>query len=110
MSTLSHHDIIKLSESELVNALKSMPTDELEFHANNIMLDLGGDDYGALMKHVMQVLESQNDPSKRFAQIQDTLRDSLPNKAQMSDIYERLATIVMLIITRRYQAILKKKH
>jgi len=109
MSTLSHHDIIKLSEADLVSALKQMPTEQLELHANNIMVDLGGDDYGALMKHVMQVLETQSDPAKRFSQIQNTLRDSLPNKAQMSDIYQRLATIVMLIITRRYQAILKTK-
>ncbi|KZX82283.1 hypothetical protein A3715_00585 [Oleiphilus sp. HI0009] len=110
MTTLSHHDIIKLNEKELVAALKSMSTNELEVHANNIMHDLGGDDYGTIMKLVMQTLEQdQHAGSDRFKTIQNVLRDNLPNKAHMSDIYERLASIVMLIIMQKYREILSTK-
>lgn len=109
MASLSHHDIIKLEEKELVAALKQMPVEDLELHAFHLMQDLGSDDYGAVMRTVMQALENHTEQSGQFDLIQNTLRNSLPNKAHMSDIYQRLASIIMLIIMRKYREILSAK-
>ena len=61
------------------------------------------------MKLIMKALEGQQSNPKRYVKIQSVLRDTLPNKAVMSDIYERLATILMLILVRKYKQILETK-
>lgn len=109
MSKLSKNDIIILKEAELVAALKIMPDEELEDHAFSLVEELGGNDFGALMKLIMKELEGEQSNQKRYLKIQSVLRDTLPNKAVMSDIYERLATILMLILVRKYKKILEAK-
>ena len=109
MAQLSTQDVLRLPEAELVTALKAMTVDELELHAEGLITELGSDDYSSLMKVVMKALESENSTQDRFAQIQNILRDTLPNKAHMSDIYQRLASMIMLILMRKYKEILTSK-
>jgi len=109
MTQLSTHDILKLNEKELVSAIKTMPDEELEQHALGLMEELGGNDYSGLMKTVMKELENDMTNAERYVHIQNVLRDALPNKAHMSDIYERLASMIMLIIMRKYKQILSGK-
>jgi hypothetical protein len=110
MSQLSTQDIMILSEKELVAKLKPMNTEELEHHAQGLMLELGEEDYAKIMKQVMAELNnSEKQVQSRFELVQNVLRNELPNKAIMSDIYQRLASIVMLILAKKYQSILKTK-
>ena len=109
MANLSTQDILRLSESELVASLKSMSIDDLEQHAEALILELGSDDYSGVMKAVMRALETQEKQQDRFTHVQNILRDTLPNKAHMSDIYQRLASMIMLILMRKYKEILVNK-
>jgi hypothetical protein len=109
MTRLSALELTQIDEKTLVEKLRSMNLDELEFHAKELMLELGSEDYGFVMKKVMQALESEPNTDGRFTLIQNTLRDTLPNKAVMSDIYARLASIVMMIIAARYKSMLRSK-
>ena len=110
MAQLTTQDVLRLPESELVAALKAMPVDELEQHAEALIAELGSDDYSGVMKVVMKALESEPNQTNRFTQIQNILRDTLPNKAHMSDIYQRLASMIMLILMRKYKEILTGKQ
>jgi len=104
---LQTHDVIKIKEAELVEKLKTMSLEELEFHALNIMKDMGADRYPQIMTTVMQTLqEDQGEGYSRFETVQNTLQNELPNKAYMSDIYARLAAMVMTIISRKYADLL----
>lgn len=106
-NSLSPHEIIRIKESELVAKLKVMSIDELEQHAQDIMKDMGADNYSQIMAGVMKCLkEDQSEGYTRFETVQKKLQDSLPNKAYMSDIYARLAAIVMTIISRKFQDLL----
>ena len=106
-NTLSAHEIIRIKESELVSKLKEMTIDELEQHAQTIMEDMGSNNYSGIMTDVMKCLkEDQSKGYSRFEMVQKKLQDSLPNKAYMSDIYARLAAIVMTIISRKFQDLL----
>lgn len=109
MAQLSTQDVLRLPESELVAALKAMQLEELEQHAEALIDELGSEDYSGVMKAVMRALESDSGQSDRFTQIQNILRDTLPNKAHMSDIYQRLASLIMLILMRKYKEILTNK-
>ena len=103
---LSSNEVMGLKESELVAKLKAMTTAELEKHAETIMKEMGSSAYAANMALVMQALKEAPDSTDRFQTVQKTLEDLLPNKAYFSDIYARLAAIVMMIIARKFQALL----
>lgn len=103
---LSTHEVMGLKESELVSKLKAMEIAELEHHAEQIMLEMGSTAYAANMSKVMQVLKDTPEAEKRFQTVQSTLESLLPNKAYFSDIYARLAAIVMMIISRKFQALI----
>ena len=105
--SLSAHDIIRIKEAELVSKLKTMSIDELEQHAQTIMKDMGSNNYSSIMTDIMKCLkEDQSEGYSRFETVQKKLQDSLPNKAYMSDIYARLAAIVMTIISRKFKDLL----
>ena len=109
MAQLSTLDMLRLPEPELVAALREMPVEQLEQHAEALIPELGSGDYSGIMKVVMKALESEPKQTDRFTQIQNILRDTLPNKAHMSDIYQRLASMIMLILMRKYKEILTGK-
>ena len=109
MPQLTTQDVLRLPEPELVAALKAMSVEQLEQHAEGVISELGSDDYSGIMKIVMKALESQPTQTNRFTQIQNILRDTLPNKGHMSDIYQRLASMIMLILMRKYKDILTGK-
>ncbi len=100
------HDIIKLNEVELVAQLKAMDLAEMEQHARAIVLELGSDNYAGLMTRVIkQVKQAPDQHSQVFVQVQSTIQQFLPHEAYKSDIYARLAAIMMTIIARRFQDI-----
>lgn len=101
------HELISMPEAELVKAVKTMPIDELEQHAKQIIKDLGGDNYGALMKQAMQTVQSEAEGGSRFETLKALIKDSLPNKAVLSDIYARLAALMMVIISRKLNEMMR---
>lgn len=106
-ATLKTHQVISLKEAELVSHLKQMSLEELEFHAHEIMKDMGAEQYSNVMSKVMKSLEAESlEGLTQFEVVQKTLEDELPNKAYLSDIYARLAAIVMTIISRRFKQLL----
>lgn len=104
--TLSTQQVLALSETELVAKLKKMQTSELEIHAENIMKEMGSSDYSKVMAQIMKVVKADEKNTTPFKNVQKALEDLLPNKAYFSDIYERLAAIVMTIIARRFKDLL----
>lgn len=105
--SLKTHQVISLKETELVGHLKNMSLEELEFHAHEIMKDMGAEQYSNVMAKVMKSLEGDaKDGYSKFERVQKTLEDELPNKAYLSDIYARLAAIVMTILSRRFKELL----
>lgn len=107
MPSLTTLEVMQLDEKMLVEKLRKMEIEELEQHAKGLMSELGSEDYGRIMKQVMQALESSQESDSKFTLVQNTLRTTLPNKAVMSDIYERLASIVLMIIAARYKSLLQ---
>ena len=105
-ASLQTHQVISLKEAELVTHLKAMSLEELEFHAHEIMKDMGAEQYSNVMSKVMKSLEDPKEGYSKFETVQKTLEDELPNKAYLSDIYARLAAIVVSIISRRFKAFL----
>ncbi len=102
------HEIISINESDLVGALKTMSLDQLEKHAKQIIKDMGSDNYAGLMTEAMQVVKAESDQAQKFQALQNTIRDFLPNEAVMSDIYARLAAILMMILSRKFSSIMAK--
>jgi hypothetical protein len=106
-ATLKTHQVISLKEAELVAHLKIMSIEELEYHAHEIMKDMGAEQYPNVMAKVMKSLEGDaKEGYNKFELVQKTLEEELPNKAYLSDIYARLAAIVMTILSRRFKELL----
>ncbi len=103
---LKTHEIISMKESELVTHIKQMSLEELEFYVKEIMTDMGADSYPAVMSQVMKTLEADDTSASKFEIVQKAIEEALPNKAYLSDIYARLAALVMSIIARKFQALL----
>lgn len=95
------HDVIKLSEAELTPLLKTMPLDELETHIQNMLKELGCSDYANTMLALMRLIRDNGTKGSTFNLLQDYLRDTLPNKVMMSDLYARLAAMVMVFLVRK---------
>ena len=104
---LKTHDVIKIKEAELVDRLRAMSLEELEFHTLSIMKDMGAENYPEVMTSIMKTIKADHQEGySRFEMVQNTLQNTLPNKAYMSDIYARLAAMVMTIISRKYADLL----
>jgi len=104
---LNSNEVISVKEAELVSKLKEMDIEELEHHAQTIMKDMGTDEYSSIMSNIMKSLkEEQREGYSQFESVQKQLEEELPNKAYMSDIYARLAAIVMTIISKKFKALL----
>lgn len=103
---LSSQDVMASKEADLVNNIKKMSIDELESHAEYIMKEMGSSDYSQIMSSVMKAINKDNLQQSQFETAQITLEELLPNKAYLSDIYARLAAIVMSIIARKFKALL----
>jgi hypothetical protein len=103
---LSSQEVMAFKEADLVAKLKDMQIDELEKHAEYIMKEMGSSDYSQIMFAIMKALKQNNLDQSQFKTVQKTLEELLPNKAYFSDIYARLAAIVMSIIARKFEAML----
>lgn len=95
------HDVIKLSEAELTPLLKTMPLEELEMHIQKMLNDLGCSDYATTMLALMRLIQDNKGKGSSFHRVQDYLRETLPNKVMMSDLYARLAAMVMVFLVRK---------
>ncbi len=100
------HEIMSLKENELVQRLKPMSLERLEHHAQELIEEMGSDNYAGIMSQVMKTLNQRSDSEQpAFERVQQTLQQHLPNQAYMSDIYARLAVIVMMIISKKFKEI-----
>ena len=103
---LSSQEVMASREADLVAKIKDMQTAELETHAEYIMQEMGSSDYSQIMSSIMKAINQENLEQSQFETVQKTLEELLPNKAYLSDIYARLAAIVMSIIARKFKAML----
>lgn len=103
------HEMISIPEAQLVKALKDMPIEEMETHAKTMIKDLGSDNYAGLMKQAMKIVESASAQDNRFELVKNLIRESVPNEAVMSDIYARLAAIMMTIMSRKFRDLMQAK-
>ena len=104
---LNGKEVISIKEAELVSKLKEMSIEELEHHAQAIMKDMGTEEYSGVMSNIMKTIkEEKKEGYSQFESVQKQLEEALPNKAYMSDIYARLAAIVMTIISKKFKALL----
>mgnify|MGYP001276529943 CR=1 FL=1 len=103
---LSSQEVMASKEADLVAKIKVMSLEELENHAEHIMKEMGSSDYSQIMAAIMKAINKENIEKSQFETVQTTLEELLPNKAYLSDIYARLAAIVMSIIARKFKAML----
>tara|TARA_R110002072_G_scaffold122685_1_gene257439 strand:- start:18 stop:359 length:342 start_codon:yes stop_codon:yes gene_type:complete len=103
---LSSQEVMASKEADLVTKIKEMQIDELEMHAEYIMKEMGSADYSQIMASIMKAIKQDKLETSQFETVQKTLEAQLPNKAYLSDIYARLAAIVMSIIARKFKAML----
>lgn len=93
--------LLTTREKELVQKLKSESLEALESYAKLLMKELGSDNYAGMMREVMKAISEMESGQNQFALIQLTIKDFLPNKAVLSDIYERLGAIVAMILAHK---------
>jgi len=104
------HELMRLKENELVQRLKPLDEADLERHARELIAEMGSDNYAGVMSQVMKAVQEDLEPDQsRFDKVQQTLQSSLPNQAYMSDIYARLAAIVMMIISKKFKTLYNKE-
>lgn len=99
---------MQASEPELVPLLRKMKLKELERHAEKLAAKYGQSDYGALIRDIIRFIPTLgSDETDRFSAVQTKVREHLrlENDPGYSDALQRLTTVLMMIITRKFQKI-----
>jgi len=108
-------ELLNLSEASLTAEMKTMKLKELERHAEKILSTLGQKDYAGVLSVVIKAVPQLGKAGgARFAEMQEVIRKLLPKNSageQHHDVHtlERLAVIMMLIVSRKYNDILTGK-
>lgn len=117
-------DLLTASEAELSPKLKAMKLKELEKHAKNIVSSISGNDYDQLLGELIKIiptlnhnntqtpLEEKNTPNNLVI-VRNYLKESTNlatnDSAEDENKLTRLTVILMLVISRKFNAILKNK-
>ena len=104
--------VLSATEADLVPELRKMKIKELERHAQKILSQLGEKDFDGVMKNMIQLMQSlEEEGGDRFEKVQQTLRDllNLDKDASLpSDVIQRLAVVVVVLITKKFQKVRKE--
>lgn len=115
-------DLLVFTEAELSSELKHMKLKELEKHAKNITSSLGGNNYDKLIAELIKIIptlsqdtgKSSNDihTQNNLTTVKEYLKKSVNLATNDSNEDEnkltRLTVILMLIISKKFNSILKK--
>ncbi len=104
-------EVLNVSEAELTTEIKQMKLKELERHASKLLKALGQEGYEGALAVVIKAVPKLGESGKdRFSALQDVIRKLLPerdtDKHHDQHTLERLALIMMVIVTRKYNDIL----
>ena len=104
-------EILNLSESELTTEIKKMKLKELEKHAGKLLKALGQENYSGVLSVVIKAVPKLGQAgADRFQALQEVIRKILPLRGMETrhdqHTLERLALIMMVIVTRKYADIL----
>lgn len=111
-------ELLNAPEATLTASIKQMKLKELEKHAGKILKALGQNDYEGVLAVVIKAVpnlgaEAEGESVDRFSALQAVIRKLLPeaNEGEHHDQHtlERLALIMMVIVTRKYEDILAKQ-
>lgn len=107
-------ELMKASEAELAPKLKQMKLKELERHASKILGNLGQPDYDEVMRVVIgAVPKLEGEYSEKLEGLKRIVKGLVPtasNDSVVDDtLIERLAVIIMMIITKKFQKILSEQ-
>ena len=111
---LKTRDILMANEQDLVTWLKDMKLKELEKHAEKILDKLGPCDYSVVMATVIKAVpELEASEHSTFRGVQDIVKGFISEVRNSEDYddkdIERISTIIMMIIAKKFYAIHKKK-
>ena len=108
------HEVLSSSEAQLTAQLRDMKIKELERHSKKILVTLGQPDFDAVMSAVIKALpEMDQEQADRFSAVQELIKATLPaasNDSPLDDkLIERLAIIIVVLITKKFQKIHRER-
>lgn len=109
------HEVLSCSEAQLTSQLRDMKIKELERHSRKILVTLGQPDFDAVMSAVIKALPKMDQEQVgRFNAIQELIKATLPaasNESPLDDkLIERLAIILVVLITKKFQKIHRERE
>ena len=104
------HEVLSSSEAELTAQLRDMKIKELERHSKKILATLGQPDFDGVMSAVVKALPKMDQEQVgRFSAVQELIKATLPTASNDSPLdgklIERLAIIIVVLITKKFQKI-----
>jgi hypothetical protein len=107
-------EVLNVSEAELTAEIKKMKLKELEKHADKLLKAMGQSDYDGVLTVVIKSVPKLGElGADRFVALQGVIRKLLPESAVGKDhdqhTLERLALIMMVVVTRKYDEILAEQ-
>lgn len=108
------HDILATTEAELAPKLKHLKIKELERHTQKILAQLGQKNYDTFMSLVIKAIPTlEGEYNQRFEKLKSLIKDQLPAANDYTTTDEetirRLTVITMLLVSKKFNAILNKK-
>jgi len=108
------HDILTTAETELAPKLKHLKIKELERHTQKILAQLGQKKYDTFMSLVIKTIPTlEGEYSQRFDELKSLIKSQLPAAndytATDEEAIRRLTVITMLLVSKKFNAILSKK-
>ena len=104
------HEVLSSSEAQLTAQLRDMKIKELERHGKKILATLGQPDFDAVMSAVIKALPKMDrEQVGRFSAVQELIKARLPRASNDSPsddtLIERLAIIMVVLVTKKFQKI-----
>ncbi|WP_096084927.1 hypothetical protein [Agaribacterium haliotis] len=108
------HELLNSNQTEFNTALTAMKIKELERHTAKLFERLGQPDFDAVMSVFIKALPKINAQSAdRFEAVQSLLKGLVPTASNDSleekDVIQRLSVMLMVLVSKKYQKILKEQ-
>ncbi|WP_370979802.1 hypothetical protein [Agaribacterium sp. ZY112] len=108
------HELVKASEAELTQALQVMKIKEIERHAAKLFERLGQPDFASVLSVFIKAIPKINQQDgDRFAQTKGLIRGLLPSasneSAEDDDLVSRLAVMLMVLVSKKYEKVLREQ-
>ncbi len=103
-------DILLADEKRVVVQLKGMKIKELERHIKKILLQLGQSNYERVLAVVIKAVPELNANARRFVVLRNLVEEQLPKLDRSAGdmaVIDRLTTLLMLLVSKKFEKILK---